>query len=91
MKSYQEPLFQMAFDLASTAQFIVKADSPHFTIAGSNKQHKIITGNQGNKLTGKSIWEVINLHPLEVNSNATLMKGFNQAILNKKTIKLPSF
>ena len=91
MDPCHESLYQTAFNLASTAQFIVEANAPHFTITASNEQHKTITGNRGTSLNGKSIWEVFNLHQLEVNSGATLMKGLDQAILSKKTVKLPSF
>lgn len=86
-----ESLFQTAFELASTAQFIVQADAPYFTIAASNEQHRIITGNKGTDLCGQSVFEAFNLNQLEVNSDATLLKGFKKAITSRKTVKLPSF
>jgi hypothetical protein len=91
MSLCKESLFQIAFNLASTAEFIVEADTPHFTIAASNEQHKIITGNKGNNLVGKSIWEVFNFTHLDGNGAATLMRGLEEAILIRETVRLPSF
>ncbi len=83
-----EHLFETLFNHLSEPRIVVKADPPYFTIVACNEQYRLVSNTLGKDITGKSIKELHNSDPANIEGDLIIQDALNRAIATRKPVEL---